>query len=160
MAEFLDESYGVADERRERLRKRIVLWGLVVIVVGGALFLTFRNWSQEQAVKHFLTLLQQQNYQDAYRLWGCTQDMPCKNYPPEEFAADWGPSSPFANVSEVKILHVDACGEGVVFNLTAPNAAGVGLWVERGTNIISFAPWQRCPGRHLQLWEFLKSRFS
>jgi hypothetical protein len=32
--------------------------------------------------------------------------------------------------------------------------------VERKTDIISFAPWPRCPGAHLQIIRFLKSRFS
>jgi limonene-1,2-epoxide hydrolase len=160
MAGFLDESYGVGEERRERLVKRLLICVVAALIVGGAVYLTFRNWRQEQVVKQFLTLLQQKDYQAAYKLWGCTPETPCKYYPPEQFNEDWGPSSPFANAAAAKIIHVDACGAGVVFNVTAADAGGVGLWVERDTNVISFAPWQRCPGRHLQLWEFLKSRFG
>ena len=159
MAGYLD-AYGVADEQRERKVKRIVLWGLAGAVVCGALFFTFRNWRQEQVVKQFFTLLQQKDYQDAYKLWGCTQDNPCKYYPAEKFTEDWGPSSPFAAVAVAKIANVEACGGGVVFNIEGPAAQNIGLWVERDTNVISFAPWTRCPGRHLQLWEFLKSRFG
>ena len=157
---FLDASYGVKDERKERLIKRIVIWGLSAIVVGLILFFTFRNWSEEREIKRFLALLEQKQYQDAYKLWGCSQDTPCKNYGPEQFNEDWGPASPFANVSAAKIVNVDACGGGVVFDLEVPNAPGVGLWVERDTNIIGFAPWVRCPGRHLQLWQFIKSHFG
>lgn len=159
MAGFLD-SYGVADERRDRRVKLLVLWGLGAVIVAGALYFTFRNWRQERAMEHFFTLLKQQDYQGAYKLWGCTQDTPCKYYPPEKFTQDWGPSSPFANPAAAKIAHIDACGGGVVFDLEAPNTDPVGLWVERDTNVISFAPWPRCPGRHLQVWEFLKSHFG
>jgi hypothetical protein len=159
MAGYLD-AYGAGDEKRERLVKRIVIWGLAVVVTGAALYFIFRNYSQEQTVKQFFHLLEQKDYQDAYKMWGCTQDTPCKYYPPDKFTEDWGPSSPFANVSAAKIIHVDACGTGVVFNLRVPNSEDVGLWVQRDTNTISFAPWARCPGPHLQVWEFLRSRLG
>jgi hypothetical protein len=92
-------------------------------------------------------------------MWGCTQDTPCKYYPPEKFNEDWGPGSPFAK-GPTKITDVDACGTGVVFHLEIPNAEDVGLWVQRDTNVISFAPWPRCPGPHLQVWKFLKSKLG
>ncbi len=159
MAGYLD-AYGVEDERRSRLVKRIVLWGLAVIVVASALYFTFRNWRQEQVVKQFFALLQQKDYQGAYKLWGCTPDTPCKYYPPEKFTEDWGPSSPFSDPSAIKIAHEDTCGDGVVFNIESPKAQPIGLYVERDKNVVSFAPLPRCPGRHLQIWEFLKSRFG
>src|SRR6266852_4333984 len=104
MAGYLD-AYGVSDERRERRTKRIFLWGLAAAIVLSVLYFTFRTWSQERVVKQFLTLLQQKNYQDAYKLWGCTPDTPCKYYPPEKFTEDWGPSSPFSDPSAIKIAH-------------------------------------------------------
>jgi len=159
MAGYLD-AYGAGEERRERLIKRIVIWGLAVVIAGSALYFTFRNWRQEQVVKHFLSLLQQKQYQDAYRLWGCTQDSPCKYYPPDKFTEDWGPDSSYANAAAAKIDHVDACGAGVVFSISFPQKEPVALWVERDTNIISFAPWPRCPGRHWRIREFVKSLFS
>jgi hypothetical protein len=159
MAGYLD-SYGAGAERRERLVKTTVLAILAVVIIGGALYFTFRNWRQEQTLKQFLSLLQQKDYQGAYKLFGCTQDTPCKYYPPEQFTQDFGPSSPFANPSAVKTVHEDTCGNGVVFSLELPQGNDVGIEVERDTNLISFAPWSRCPGRHLQLWEFIKSRFS
>jgi hypothetical protein len=159
MAGYLD-SYGAGDERRERLIKRTVVLVVLLAVVGATLYFSFRNWRQEQTLKQFLSLLQQKDYQGAYKLFGCTQDTPCKYYPPERFTEDFGPSSAFANPSAIKTVHEDACGSGVVFSLEVPQGNDVGIWVERDSNVISFAPWPRCPGRHLQLWEFLKSRFS
>jgi hypothetical protein len=54
---ILDPSYGAADERRSRFIKRFALWGLIGVVIAGALFLWLRNWRQEQTLKQFLGLL-------------------------------------------------------------------------------------------------------
>src|SRR5271165_4265719 len=160
MPGFLDSSYGVSDARRERRTKRIVLWSIGILIVGSVLFFTFRNWRQERVVKQFLSLLKEKNYQEAYKLWGCTQDTPCKYYPPEKFTDDWGPSGQYKDAADAAVVAEDVCGSGVVFSLAIPKVEPVGLWVESSTNVLSYAPWPRCPGKHLQLWEFLKSRFS
>jgi hypothetical protein len=162
MSGFLDSSYGVTDARRERRIKRIVLWSLGVLIVGTVLFFTFRTYRQERVVKQFLSLLKEKNYQEAYKLWGCTQDTPCKYYPPERFNEDWGPSGQYKDAGEGKIQIEDVCGSGVFFGMNIPNVKPFGLWVETSTNVLSFAPsdWARCPGPHLQIWEFIKSKFS
>jgi hypothetical protein len=162
MSGFLDSTYGVSDARRERRVKRIVLWSLAIAVVATILFFTFRSWRQEQVVKQFLSLLKEKKYQDAYKLWGCTQETPCKYYPPEKFNEDWGPSGQYQAAGDAKIQNEDVCGSGVIFTIAIPKTEPFGLWVESSTNILGFAPngWVRCPGRHLQIWEFLKSRFS
>jgi hypothetical protein len=157
---FLDASYGVADERRSKLIKRGILWGGLAVLVAVILFFWLRNWRQEQTIKQFFSLLEQKRYQDAYAMWGCTAEHPCKYYSPEKFLEDWGSSSPYAHPSAIKIAHEDNCGNGVVFDIEAPKVDPQGLFVDKSTNTLSFAPEARCPGRHLQLWEFLKSRFS
>jgi hypothetical protein len=159
MTGYLD-SYGVAEARQGRKIRRIVIWSLSVVVVAGGLYLWFRNWRQEQAVKHFFALLQEKNYQEAYALWGCTQDHPCKYWGPEKFAEEWGPSSPYADVSSIKIVHEDSCGNGVVFDIESPKMQPQGLFVDNETNSLSYAPEARCPGKHFQIWEFLRSRFG
>ena len=156
MGGILDASYGVADERRGRWIRRIVIWSGLAIIVGLGLYFWFRNFRQEQTLKQFFSLLQQKRYQEAYAMMGCTQDHPCKYYSPEKFVEDFGPSSAFANPAAVKIQHEDNCGNGVVFDTGQPE----GLFIDKETDTVSFAPGPRCPGRHLQLWEFLKSRFG
>jgi hypothetical protein len=157
MAGYLDE-FGVADARRERLRKRIILWCLTIVIVGTSAFFYFRNWSEERALDHFVTLLKQQKYQEAYQLWQ-TPDT-AKFYPPDKFAEDWGAAGVYKNAAALQIREVDSCDSGVVFDMAYPGAEDFGLWVERQSKIISFAPWPRCPGRHLQIWQFIKSRFG
>jgi hypothetical protein len=162
MSGFLDSTYGVADARRERRNKRIILWSLTAVIVAVILFFSFRNWRQERVVKQFLTLLKQQNYQDAYKLFGCTQENPCKYYPPEKFNEDWGPGGEYKDAGNAKIQNEDVCGSGVIFTVAIPKKDPLGLWVETSTNVLGFAPngWSRCPGPHWQIWEYLKSRFS
>ena len=157
MAGYLDE-YGVTDARRERLRKRVIIWGLLAVIVGTSAFFYFRNWGEERAIDRFVALLQQQKYQEAYLLWQTPES--AKFYPPEKFAEDWGPSGAYKNVAALKVRGVDSCDAGVVFDVAYPGADDFGLWVERKTKIISFAPWPRCPGPHLQIWQFVKSRFG
>jgi hypothetical protein len=162
MAGFLDSTYGVSDAKRERRTRLIVLWTLGILIFGTILFFTFRTFRQERVVKQFLSLLKEKKYQDAYALWGCTQETPCKYYPPDRFNEDWGPSGQYKDAGDAKIGAVDVCGSGVFFAMHIPNVKLVGLWVETNTGFLSFAPsdWERCPGPHWQLWEYLKSRFS
>jgi hypothetical protein len=158
MAGYLDQ-YGVADARREGRIKKIVLWSLLVIVVGAVGYFTFRTWGQERVVKEFLSTLSRGDYQAAYKMW-CTPEAPCRDYDQARFDEDWGPKSPYANAQAAKVDNVDFCDAGVVFSISAPGAMPVSLWVERATNIITFAPWPQCPGRHLQLKQFFKNIFS
>jgi hypothetical protein len=159
MAGYLDQ-YGVADARRESRVKKIVLATLAVVILGTVGYFTFRTWPQERVLKAFLEKLTQKDFQGAYRMWGCTPENPCKSYDPGRFAEDWGPESPNRNAAGARIENIDFCDSGVVFNVSFPGAMPVNLWVERSTNIISFAPWERCPGRHLQIRQFLKRIFS
>ena len=160
MAGYLD-TYGVAEERRRRLIKRMLIGGLLIAIVSTAGYFTFRTWPQERRVKQFLTLLQQKDFQAAYTLWGCTPETPCKFYPPDKFTEDWGPDTVYAQaVASARVENVDFCDSGVVFSINYPNGDNVSLWVERGTNIISFSPWVRCPGRHWEFRQFFRSLFS
>lgn len=162
MPGILDSNYGVADAKRERRTKTIVFWTLGILVVGSILFFTFRTWKQEQVVKQFMTLVKQQKYQEAYKLWGCTQETPCKYYPPDKFNQDWGPAGEYKDIGDAKIENVDVCGTGVLFAMAVPKKDPFGLWVETSNNVLGFAPsgWVRCPGKHVQFWEFLKQKFS
>ena len=68
--------------------------------------------------------------------------------------------APYADVASIKILHEDPCGNGVVFDIASSKLPEQGLFVDKETNTLSYAPAARCPGRHLQIWEFLKSHFG
>jgi hypothetical protein len=162
MSGFLDayEDQAERQHRRSSLVKRVIFGVLAAAIIGSVAYYTLRTRGEEKIVHEFLDDLQHQRYQEAYALWGCSQDTPCKYYPPDKFTEDWGPASHYANASAFQIEHVDYCGDGVVIDLTYPNSDDLGLWVERSTNVLSFAPWPRCPGRHLQLRQFFKNLFN
>jgi hypothetical protein len=157
MSGFLDPTYGVTEARRARRIKAIALWSAGILIVAGVLFFTFRNWRQERVVNQFISLLKQQNYQEAYKLWGAN-----KYYPPEKFIEDWGPTGQYKDAGDAKIENEDVCGSGVIFTMDVPKIEPFGLWVESSTNYIGFAPngWSRCPGAHFQPVQFLKSLFK
>jgi len=159
MATYMD-GYGVAEARRERLVKRIVIWGLLLAIVGTFLYFYFRTWPQERVINRFLAALGKQDYQGAYRIWGCTEEKPCRYYTADNFIEDWGPSSPHSNGAAAKVDVVDYCDSEVVFDISFPKTTPVALSVERETNKISFSAWERCPGRHLQLGQFFHNLFG
>jgi len=168
MSSYL-EAYGAAEEQRAR-RIRILKVSSIVVVAGLIIGLTLygllKNRSEEQQAKYFVQLLQQKDYTGAYRLWGCTDTSPCPNYPFSKFMDDWGPQSAHADESTAHIGISESCGgsgagSGVVIRLDYQGSEQpVPLWVERDSKIISFAPWEECPGRHLHLRAWLKSVFS
>jgi hypothetical protein len=159
MAGYLD-TYGVSDARRIKLIKRFAIGAVSAAVIGLLLFLFLRNFSERRIANRFLDAVKSGQYQRAYETWGCTAANPCRDYKFEKFMEDWGPSGIYAKVKEGKYTIEDACGPGVVFTLELPGNEPVGIYVKRDDKTMSYAPWPRCPGRHLHLWEFIKSRFS
>ena len=96
MAGYLD-TYGVADERRERIVKWSLIIGISTLLLAVIGYYTFRTHAQERVMAQFLEDLQHQQYMDAYKLWGCPQN--CRLYPPDEFLKDSGPDSKMAKAS-------------------------------------------------------------
>ena len=163
MASYL-EAYGAAEENRA---KRVQLIKNSAIVLGSALAIgliaygIFKNHSEEQQAKTFVSLLQARDYPGAYKLWGCSETSPCKDYPFDKFMEDWGPKSAHADQSSAQIGLSQSCGSGVVIRLDYKGTLEpVSLDIERGTKIISFAPWAECPGRHLHIGAWLRSLFG
>jgi len=163
MASYL-EAYGAAEEHRAKrihLIKNVAIVAGSVIVVALIAYGIFKNHSEEQQAKTFVSLLQTHDYQGAYRLWGCSDTHPCPDYPFDKFLEDWGPKSPHANQSSAKIGLSQSCGSGVVIRLDYQGSEEpVTLDIERSSNIISFAPWAECPGRHLHIGAWLRSLFN
>lgn len=149
------EGYGAGEEQRSRTIKRVLLIGIPAILLSVAAFFYFRTWSQERTVSRFIATLEEKKYDDAYKMW-CTPEHPCRYYPVEKFKEDWGPEGQYKDLNQLKFGSVDYCGAGVVFEASYPNTKPFGLWVERSSNLISFAPYERCPGKHLQLGAFFK----
>lgn len=163
MSSYL-EAYGAAEEQRAKRVRLIKISSIVlacVLVVGLAAYGIFKNYSEERQAKNFVSMMQARDYAAAYRLWGCSEAQPCKDYVFTKFMEDWGPKSAHADQSSAQIGLSQSCGSGVVIRLDYKGAEEpVSLWVERGTKIISFAPYAECPGRHLHIGAWLRSLFS
>lgn len=144
MAGYLD-NYGAGEERREKLIKRAVLIGVVVVIAAGVLYFIFKNYRQERQVKNFLALLERKDYKAAYALWGCTDANPCRDYSFNEFMKDWGPQSPHADPKSLRITKSRSCGSGVIITVDSDKRQEDKLWVQRGDLTIGFSPLPGCP---------------
>lgn len=162
MSSYL-ETYGATEEQRAqriRLMKRSSIVLGIALIAGLVLYGVFKNRSEEQQAQAFVQLLRARDYSAAYRMWGCTDSHPCRDYPFSTFLQDWGPQSAHADESSAHIGISQSCGSGVVIRLDYQGShEPVPLWVERATGIISFAPWAECPGRHLHIGAWLRSLF-
>src|SRR5947209_2022439 len=101
MSSYL-EAYGEGEAqraRRVRLVKRGSIILLLLLILAGLAYAVFKNYPEEQRVKMFLETLRKQDYQTAYRMWGCTEATPCRDYSFQKFLDDWGPKSPHADAS-------------------------------------------------------------
>lgn len=153
------EGYGEKEARRGRWILRITVSILTIAILGTAGYFYFRTWNEERVFSRFKETLAKQDYDAGYRMW-CTAEKPCPYYPLEKFKEDWGPASEYANLDAARVEHVDYCGTGVVFDVSYAGAKPIALWVERSTGIVSFYPYQRCPGKHLQFGPFFRRLFG
>ena len=157
------ESYGISEERlarRGKLVKTALASVSAALVVGLILYSYFKNYRQESVVKAFVQLLERHDYQSAYRMYGCTEAQPCRDYAFQRFLDDWGPASAFKDAAAARVGDSQSCGTGVIVQLEDAGGKPVALWVERATNIVSFSPWPECPGKHLRIRAWLKSLFA
>jgi len=136
---YLDE-YGVADARREKLQKRSLLTLLTVLVVGGVLYLWFKNYTEESRVNQFLAQLERGDYPAAYTFWGCRVESPCPNYDYQNFLEDWGPKSPLGKLRSHRLGRSREKGSGVEIPLVLNDQPEVRLWVEKKDGVLGFSP--------------------
>ena len=145
MAGYL-ASYGIGDEQREKIIRRLIIIGVLVLVAGGVLFFFLKNYRQEQQARKFFQLLEKHDYAAAYALWGCTEAKPCRDYPFKNFMDDWGPQSPLAEVNPYHIKKSRSCGTGVILTVdVGKQQQEEKLWVEKDDLTIGFSPWPGCP---------------
>ncbi|HEY1207570.1 MAG: hypothetical protein ABSH46_05075 [Bryobacteraceae bacterium] len=148
MAGYL-EDYGVADERRSRVVRRIVI-SVGVVAIGVVLYLALPLLSMLVPplapgwwhVRTFLGDLRRHDYQAAYREWGCAR--PCQDYSLQDFMADWGPRGSYAGAAAGSIRKVRPCGEGTVVAIDWPGDNQT-LWYNSADSSLTFWPWGGCP---------------
>lgn len=145
MAGYLEE-YGVADARRGKIIRWIVIVAVSLTAIGLIAYFTLRTWPAKRDVRAFLSLLERKDYQGAYRAWGCAKT--CRDYSFERFLSDWGPRSEFAEVSKASIKRARVCGnDDVIVTLTSPKGQETPLMYEHGNRTLGFSPWPICDPR-------------
>ena len=143
MAGYLDQ-YGAGEERRSKIIKAVAITAVSVLIVGSVLFFIFHNYRQEQQVKQFFRLLEEQNYKSAYAMWVRTES-DRKGYPLESFMRDWGPHGEHKNVAGYRIAKSRSCGSGVILTVDFGQEKLERLWVQRDDLTIGFSPLNGCP---------------
>lgn len=115
---------------------RYILVPLAVFVIAGAAYFLLRNYPEERAVSHFLTTLQQGNYEEAYRLW-----QPSPTYSYRDFLHDWGASGDYGKIRTFKILGSQSKGQNtVIVTITVNEEPPHDLLVDRKTKGLAYSP--------------------
>ena len=141
MADYL-EGYGSRGRRREKAIRWLLISAVALLVGGTILYFVFRDYGVERKVTIFFDRLRAKDYQGAYALWGCTDKIPCPQYPFEEFMKDWGPQGAYAASDRAEVAGKKSCEGGIIEFVHVPNQPPVLLWVDRQTEALSFAPWR------------------
>jgi len=146
MSDYL-EGYGVEDARRERIRKRFLLSLFVLLILGGVLWFVFRDRREKSQLEAFYDTLRGKRYEEAYRMWGCGKENPCRDYSFERFLEDWGPQSPHADLSGMKVVRTRSCRSGIIQTIDFRGKDEIHLYVNRGDLVLAYAPWPICDPR-------------
>jgi hypothetical protein len=141
---YLDQ-YGAGEEDRNRLIIRSVVSVVVLAIVVSLGWYLLKNHHQEGVVKTFLSDVKRGDYQAAYRDWGCTSAKPCSEYDFEKFNEDWGRSKDAPDPNILGLTDSESCGAGVLLTVAVNATRQEKLWVDKGSDAISFAPYPICP---------------
>jgi hypothetical protein len=158
------EEYGAGEEKRGKIIRWTLLGVVGALAVGAVLYFALRNFSEDRVARQFVAALQQKDYERAYRFWGCSPEKPCRDYQFDKFMEDWGPKSPYADASNVRIEHPQltpgalgwirnalgiqySCQDGVIYNLNFGKGEPALIYVLRKDGTIGFAPWPVCAPR-------------
>ena len=144
MAGYLDH-YGAGEDQRNTIIVRTVVTIVVAAIVISLGWYLFRNHHQEAVVRRFIADLRHGDFQSAYRDWGCSGGKDCTGYPFDKFMSDWGPGN---NAPDPSTLHLDdseSCNNGVLLTVDVNRSREEVLWVDKGGDTISFAPYPICP---------------
>lgn len=139
MSGYLDE-YGAGEARRAQIIKRIAGGLALLAIIAGVLYFLLRDYQEKRQVTRFFNLLAEQQYREAYALWGCTEASPCVAYPFENFMEDWGPDGLYPAPSEEDITDTLSCSDGIIQTLSGGAGDEVWLWVGRADKVIGYAP--------------------
>lgn len=156
MASYM-QGYGIADERRSRTIKLIILGAVSAAAIAFGAYLFLHDYSEKKAVNHFLDQLNAHDYNGAYADW-CNTASPCPYYDYARFLQDWGPEKKIS--SPWKVASVESCKSFVTVNVQAQGAELQSLGVQRGASALMFAPAPECQEMQWHWKEFFRRIFG
>lgn len=119
---------------------RAVFAFLGLTIVGLIGYYGLRNYSEQGKLAGFREILEKQDYQGAYRYWGCTAEKPCRDYAFNKFLEDWGPKSGHTNFATMQVTRKVTCKDGYGVGWKFGNDA-MYMWVVRPDQSLSYDPW-------------------
>ena len=151
------QNYGIEEEHRGRIVKRILI--ALGVVLGTLLvgYLTYHNYPEKHVVNGFLDHINSGRFEAAYRQWGCSAEHPCPNYSFQRFLRDWGPES--KATSPWTISSVDSCTAFLTVNVQAQGAELQSLAVQRNDHSLGYAPDPECQERKWHWAQFFDRVF-
>lgn len=152
-------NYGAGEEQREKRWLRVGGSLLGIVLLSAVLYFSFRNYFLEKQITDFLAALQRKDYKTAYTFWGCTAEVPCRDYNFDRFLEDWGPNGVSSKFADSKITETERCGTGFLAAVSN-GKENMTFWVERDTKVLGFAPWRECPEKKLRVRKWLRMRFG
>jgi len=144
MAGYLDQ-YGAGEERRNRIIIRSIVTVVVLAIVASLGWYLLLNHRQESAVKNFVAAVKRGDTQAAYQIWGCTSSRPCPDYTYDKFLKDWGPGPEGPDPNVLALTDSEACNNSVMLTVKVNSKRTEQLWMDRTSDMISFAPISICP---------------
>ena len=141
-------TYGAGEQKKADLIKWSVLTVLGVAVLSVVLYYSFRHYRERGQISAFLEQIESKNFPEAYKLWGCSKEQPCRDYSYEKFLEDWGPAGEYKNAHQARISERFSCVGGIIRTLDFGQDRTVSLWVESKDLLVTFAPppklWRGC----------------
>lgn len=137
------EGYGAGEERRSRLLKRLAVAVVAGMLVAFAAWYFLRDRNEKLRAGEFLGLVRAGQFEAAYKLWGCTEQTPCRDYPFEKFLDDWSAKGGH-DPAKMTVTGMQRCRSGIIQTVSWGSGDNIPLWVNRGDLSLSIAPWPRC----------------
>jgi hypothetical protein len=136
------------DPAKARMRKNLLIAGLVTCVVLAGLLWYFWDWPQEHRVNQFFAAIEARDLPKAFGIWNHDPDwqqhpQQYAPYPYGRFETDWGHSSDWGDIKAHKITMSKTVGSGVVVGVEVNGQkTPVFLWVQRSNKTLGFSPVQ------------------
>ncbi len=153
MPGYLDQ-YGAGEERRNRIVALSISSLLAVVILSALGWYLLEHHHQESQVKAFMAALRSGEYQTAYKVWGCTDQKPCRQYTFKNLMEDWGGPGAAAQANAVPdpavlgILDSESCNNGVLITIQVNKTRRETLWASVAEDGLGFAPYPICPRKN------------